>query len=173
MYLDQRGQGRSDGHDDPAGWTFDVWADDVVRVCDALGIEAPVVLGNSFGGFVAMHYAARHPEHPSKLVLASTQARRHLDITAARFEALGGPEARDCYLRVFDGDPTPEDGAEYFQRCMPLYSRIPSPFAPERSILNFAMLADSTRWFVDYDQRDDLARDPGRRRSCSPARTTR
>ena len=29
--------------------------------------------------------------------------------------------------------------------------------ARTRSILNFAMLADSTRWFVDYDQRDDLA----------------
>src|SRR6478736_9281281 len=83
VYLDQRGQGRSDGHDDHASWTFDVWADDVVRVCDALGIESPVVLGNSFGGFVAMHYAARHPDHPSRLVLASTQARRHRENTAA------------------------------------------------------------------------------------------
>ena len=173
VYLDQRGQGRSDGHDDPAGWTFDVWADDVVRLCDALGIEAPVVLGNSFGGFVAMHYAARHPDHASKLVLSSTQARRHVDVTAARFEALGGPEARDCYLRVFDGEPTPEDGAEYFERCIPLYSRTPAPFPPERSILNFAMLADSTRWFRRL--RPARRRRPGSRsrRSCSPARTTR
>ena len=156
VYLDQRGQGRSDGHDDPAGWNFDTWADDVVRICDALGIERPVVLGNSFGGFVAMHYAARHPDHPTKLVLSSTQARRHLEISAARFEALGGPEARDCYLRVFDGDPGPDDGVEYLQRCMPLYNRTPSPFGPTRSILNLAMMADSTRWFADLDLRDDL-----------------
>ena len=157
VYLDQRGQGRSDGHDDHASWTFDVWADDVVRVCDALDIEAPVVLGNSFGGFVAMHYASRHPEHASKLVLASTQACRHVENTAARFEALGGPEARDCYLRVFDGVPTPEDGVEYLQRCIPLYNRTPSSLAPDRSILNLAMMADSTRWFLEYDQRADLA----------------
>jgi pimeloyl-ACP methyl ester carboxylesterase len=154
VYVDQRGQGRSDGHDDPAGWTFDVWADDVVRVCDALGIVAPVVLGNSFGGFVAMHYAARHPDHPSKLVLSSTQARRHRENTAARFEALGGPEARDCYLRIFDGHGTPADGAEYFQRCIPLYNRTPSPFPTSRSILNLAMMDDSTRWFADFDARD-------------------
>jgi proline iminopeptidase len=158
VYVDQRGQGRSDGHDDRDTWTFDVWADDVVRLCDALEIDGPVVLGNSFGGFVAMHYAARHPGHASKLVLSSTQARRHREITAARFEALGGPEARDCYLRIFDGHGTPEDGAEYFQRCLPLYSRTPSPFAPDRSILNLAMMDDSTRWFVDFDARERVGR---------------
>jgi proline iminopeptidase len=156
VYVDQRGQGRSDGHEDPTGWNFDTWADDVVRVCDALEIERPVVFGNSFGGFVAMHYAARHPDHAAKLVLSSTQARRHLDVSAARFEALGGPAARDCYLRVFDGEPGPDDGLEYLERCMPLYNRRPSSFGPARSILNLAMMADSTRWFVDLDLRDDL-----------------
>jgi proline iminopeptidase len=158
LYVDQRGQGRSDGHEDPDGWTFDVWADDVVRLCEALDIERPVVLGNSFGGFVAMHYAARHPGHAAKLILSSTQARRHREITAARFEALGGPPARDCYLRVFDGDARPEDGVEYLERCIPLYSRTPSPFGPTRSILNLAMMADSTRWFTDFDARDTVRR---------------
>src|SRR5437762_3589896 len=76
VYLDHRGQGRSDGRHDPSGWDLDTWADDVVRFCDALEIEHPVVCGTSFGGFVAMHYAARHPEHPSKLILSSTAARR-------------------------------------------------------------------------------------------------
>jgi proline iminopeptidase len=28
--------------------------------CDALQIEKPVVMGTSFGGFVAMAYATRH-----------------------------------------------------------------------------------------------------------------
>jgi proline iminopeptidase len=158
LYVDQRGQGRSDGWDDPTSWTFDVWSDDVVRLCDALGVDRPVVLGNSFGGFVAMHYAARHPDHPAKLVLSSTQARRHRDVTAARFEALGGPQARDCYLRVFDGDSRPEDGAEYFERCIPLYSRTPNPFPPTRSIMNLAMMADSTAWFANFDARDVVGR---------------
>ena len=51
------------------------WADDVVRLCDALDIEHPIVFGNSFGGFVAQRYLGRHPNHPAKVILSSTQAR--------------------------------------------------------------------------------------------------
>jgi len=156
VYLDQRGQGRSDGHDDPAAWTFDTWADDVVRFCDALAIERPAVLGTSFGGFVAMHYAARHPGHASRLVLSSTQARRHLESSAARFGALGGPEARDCYLRVFAGTPRVDDWIEYASRCLPLYNRTPSSFGAARTIMNFEMVQASTGWFPTYDLRADL-----------------
>ncbi len=156
--LDHRGQGRSDGADDPSCWNLDTWADDVVRVCDALDIAHPVVLGNSFGGFVAMHYAARHPHHPAKLVLMSTQARRHLDTTAARFETLGGPAARDLYVKVFGGGAaTAEDWIEYATRCMPLYNTTESPFGPRRSRMNFAVLADFTATFGDLDLCDDLA----------------
>ena len=53
--------------------------DDVVALCEALGIERPVVLGQSFGGFVAQRYAARHPGHPSAIVLSSTAARVHAE----------------------------------------------------------------------------------------------
>lgn len=158
VYLDHRGQGRSDGQDDPTGWNLDTWADDVVRVCDALGITTPVVLGNSFGGFVAMHYAARHPGHPAALVLVSTQARRHLDVSADRFAALGGSEARDLYVRIFDGArASTEDWIEYASRCMPLYNTTPSPFGPNRSRMNLAVLADFTSGFADFDLRSDLA----------------
>lgn len=157
LYLDHRGQGRSDGQTDRSGWNLDTWADDVVRVCDALDVTAPVVLGNSFGGFVAMHYAARHPDHPARLVLMSTQARRHRENTAARFETLGGPEARDLYLRIFDGGTASAgDWIEYAQRCMPLYNRTPSDFGPARSRMNLDLLADFTSTFDTFDIRTDL-----------------
>jgi predicted alpha/beta-fold hydrolase len=42
VYLDQRGSGRSDAGD-PASWTWERWADDVVDFCDALGIANPVL----------------------------------------------------------------------------------------------------------------------------------
>src|SRR5438874_9665519 len=51
VYYDHRGNGRSD-HGDPAEWNLDVWADDLHGLCEALGIERPIVLGWSFGGFV-------------------------------------------------------------------------------------------------------------------------
>ena len=71
VLLDHRGNGRSDNAD-PALWTLDIWGDDVRAFCDTLGIEKPIVLGYSFGGFVAQSYAIRHPNHPAKLILYST-----------------------------------------------------------------------------------------------------
>jgi len=59
------------------------------------------VMGGSFGGFVAMAYATRHPEHPSKLVLWSTSARMNLARMLQRFEARGGPTARAAAERFW------------------------------------------------------------------------
>ena len=72
VYLDHRGNGRSeDGLQ--RGWNLAQWGDDVRGFCDVLGIERPIVLGASFGGMVALAYATRHPAHPSRLVLISTE----------------------------------------------------------------------------------------------------
>jgi len=73
IYLDHRGNGRSE--DGPReSWNLAQWGDDVHAFCEALGIASPIVLGASFGGMVALAYATRHPAHPSKLVLISTEA---------------------------------------------------------------------------------------------------
>jgi len=119
VYIDHRGNGRSTG--DPATWTLARWADDVKAFCDALGIEKPLVYGNSFGGMVAMAYASRHPNHPAKLVLSSTAARVRLDLTSRIMEERGGAEARAIAERFW----TSRDDAayaDYMRVCMPLYN---------------------------------------------------
>src|SRR5580700_5534561 len=40
VYLDHRGNGRSD-RDDPSKWNLDSWADDVKGLCDVLEIAKP------------------------------------------------------------------------------------------------------------------------------------
>jgi pimeloyl-ACP methyl ester carboxylesterase len=119
IYLDHRGNGRSGG--EPDSWTLDQWGDDVHAFCLALGIERPVVYGLSFGGMVAMSYAARHPEAPSKLVLSSTAAVMDLPATYAIMERLGGAEARRI-AEAFWTAPTEAAAAEYMSVCMPLYN---------------------------------------------------
>lgn len=47
----------------------DLWADQVVGVLDALGLERASVVGNSFGGAVALRLAARYPDRVDKLAL--------------------------------------------------------------------------------------------------------
>src|ERR1700712_5493210 len=87
VYLDHRGNGRSE--DGPRqGWNLAQWGDDVHAFCEALGIVDPIVLGASFGGMVALAYATRHPAHPSKLILISTQAAggSHREQRVALFE---------------------------------------------------------------------------------------
>ena len=56
---DHRGNGRSDAGD-PARWTVPQMADDVEALIDALGLENAVVIGWSFGSFVAQSHMARH-----------------------------------------------------------------------------------------------------------------
>jgi proline iminopeptidase len=123
VYYDHRGNGRSEAGPRER-WTLDQWADDLRALCDLLGIEQPIVFGASFGGFVALNYAVRHPDHPAKLVLASTTARIHLDRAIAMFDRLGGPDVGAVAERFFT-EPTAENRAEYQRVCGPYYTQRP------------------------------------------------
>ena len=104
VYLDLRNHGRSARHD-PAGWTFEVCADDVRAFCDILGIAKPIVYGHSMGGFVAMLYGARHPGHAAGLVLQSTNARFDLARLVEGFRRCGGDDVAELARRDYGGDP--------------------------------------------------------------------
>lgn len=140
IYLDHRGNGRSDGA--PASWTLEQWGDDVAAFCDALGIVKPVVLGQSFGGMVAMAYATRHPDHPSRLILSSTAARMHMEETIAMMEKLGG-EAAAATARAFWADPSEQGISDYLVTCMPLYNPTADASAAQaraRALMRFEVL---------------------------------
>lgn len=123
VYLDQRGQGRSDP-DVPERWNLAQWGDDVRGFCEALGIERPVVLGHSFGGMVAMMYAVRHPAHPGGLVLSATYARQNVDRIAARCTELGG-EAVGAAARRMWSEPSLESMGQYDRQVLRYYARTP------------------------------------------------
>lgn len=122
IYLDHRGHGRSDAGD-PGDWTLAQWGDDIHEFCQALEIAKPIVLGLSFGGFIAQSYALRHPEHPRALVLSSTAARLARDRIYAAFERLGGPSARRV-AEDFWGGNAESAMDEYCRVCLPLYRHL-------------------------------------------------
>ncbi len=120
VYLDHRGNGRS-SPDNARRWTLNQWADDLAAFLNALEIERPVILGMSFGGFVAMNFAIRHPQRLSKLILASTSARIRPDRSLAVFERLGGAQARAAAEAMFN-EVSEETLSAFFHHCLPLYS---------------------------------------------------
>lgn len=139
VYVDHRGHGRS-SRCPPEDWTLDTFADDVVRLCTALGIVRPIVLGQSFGGFVAQRYLARHPAHPAKVVLSSTSPAMNLERKLAMFERLGGAAAREA-ARAFWSAPGPATWATYQRLCSPLYNTRPAdPQARLRTRFNEPIL---------------------------------
>ena len=122
VYYDHRGHGRSDRR--PASeWTLDTFADDVVRLCEVLGVTKPIVLGQSFGGFVAQRYIARHPVHARKVILSSTSPHLGLARKLAMFERLGGPEVRAVAERFWTA-PSPATWAPYNVVCKPHYNTV-------------------------------------------------
>jgi pimeloyl-ACP methyl ester carboxylesterase len=65
---DMVGFGYSERPEDPS-YNLDTWADQTLGVMDALGIEKAHLIGNSFGGAIALRLATQHPERANKLVL--------------------------------------------------------------------------------------------------------
>src|SRR5262245_1587950 len=147
IYLDHRGNGRSDAGPREA-WTLAQWGDDVRGFCEALGIERPIVLGASFGGKVAMAYATRHPFHPAKLILISTDAAggAHKDRRVAMFEKLGGPQVGAMARRRFHEGHSDKASLDAWQRlAFPFYTRTPrDPNLARRAVHNPEVL----HWFT-------------------------
>jgi pimeloyl-ACP methyl ester carboxylesterase len=149
IFLDHRGNGRSE--DGPSeAWNLAQWGDDVRAFCDVLGIVDPIVLGVSFGGMVALAYATRHPAHPSKLVLISTEAAggTHRERRIQLFERFGGPEvgalARRRFLEV-QGHPDQASLDAWRRLAFPLYTRTPrDPDMARRAVSR----SEVQQWFT-------------------------
>jgi pimeloyl-ACP methyl ester carboxylesterase len=119
IYYDQRGHGRSDPAS-PAAWTLAQWADDLKALCEHLGIDRPIVVGTSFGGFVAQTYASRYPHHPSALILISTATRLDAGAAVSIFARRGGTLARSIAARFFR-EPCEDAALEFVKICVPLF----------------------------------------------------
>jgi proline iminopeptidase len=72
VLYDQRGTGASKRMQAAAPQTMDAQVADLDAVRQALGLDKVAVLGDSYGGLVAMAYAVAHPEHVAKLILSDS-----------------------------------------------------------------------------------------------------
>jgi proline iminopeptidase len=157
VYLDLPGHGRSD-HGDPAAWSLELCADAVRDFCDVLGIAEPIVYGHSLGSFVAMLYAARHPDHPRALVLQSAFARFDLNRIVEEFRRAGGDGIAAVAERAYGGgEPrvTPEEWAPCFRLFGP---RVPGDEERARTVVHAELNVRGLEVMRGFDAVDQLRR---------------
>jgi proline iminopeptidase len=123
IFYDQRGSGRSSGVDDTTRLTMAQFVDDLEQLRQALGLDQLNLLGHSFGGLLAMYYAAERPAAVGRLLLvdsspaswqlnfphfrqaiADRQTQEDREQMAAIMsvpEARSDPAAMDRYYKIF------------------------------------------------------------------------
>jgi len=119
VYVDLRGHGRSSWHGTDT-WTLEACADDVRAFCDAVGIEAPFVLGHSMGGPIALLYGARHPGHAAGIIVQSGFARWDAPRMVEGFRRAAGDVVAEIARRSYAGEDVPD----------PEWDRVYAAFGP-------------------------------------------
>lgn len=123
LIYDHRGMGKS-GRSTPDKWNLQQWAEDLGELIADKQLNRPIVMGQSFGGFVALTYAIQNSSGLSGLILSSTAARAGRAEAIKAFEAQGGKPAAAAAASFFD-NPTPESWHSYNQACAHLYNQKP------------------------------------------------
>ena len=77
IFYDQLGCGNSDQPHDPSLWTVQLFVEELIHVCKALELNKVHILGQSWGGMLAMEYALTKPENLVSLILADSPASMH------------------------------------------------------------------------------------------------
>ena len=122
VFYDQLGSGNSDQPDDPTLWNIDLYLDEVATVRRELGLDRVHLLGQSWGGMLALSYALTQPAGLLSLVVANSTA--SMPLHAAEVNKLREqlpPEVQEV-LNQHEAAGTTDDPA-YEEASMAFYAR--------------------------------------------------
>jgi len=163
--YDHRGHGRSE-------WvpveqcTHDQLVADVEGVRQVLGLGRIRLLGNSWGGYLALMFAARYPEQVAKLIVNGASASYDfMPLAEANARRLATPEQWAAYRALWDGSIRDDETfRRSFELIRPLYfsdrgaaAKFPpaDPSVPYRvAVRNYILHHE----FPTYDCRAELGR---------------
>jgi len=127
IVFDARGSGVSEGN---GPFSHEQWVADVDGLREWAGVETFVMAGGSYGGFISMEYAIRHPSRVRALVLRDTSA-DHENDKAARANALSSPRVEidvAKFDRINDGLVWDDDDLrDCWREILPLYDHVYDP----------------------------------------------
>ena len=122
VVFDARGSGASE-REPPL--THAQWVDDVDAIRQWMGVERFVMAGGSYGGFIAMEYAIRHPRRLSALILRDTVADH--SFREGFIRSIAGSERvgldRELVDRVTRGEVrSNEEFREFWRKALRIYN---------------------------------------------------
>lgn len=122
VFYDQLGCGRSDSPDEPTRWALPRFVREIDFVRQALDLNEVVILGQSWGGMLAIEYMLTQPAGVAGVVLSNSLASAPLmEEELARLKrAL--PAAALATLEACEKNGT-TDSAEYKNAALSFYSR--------------------------------------------------
>ncbi len=161
ILVDHRGNGRS-SRPPVETRTLANMADDLEALRKALGLGRIVVFGMSFGGMLALSYAATYPDSIAGLIPCATTASNHaLERALAGMHDLSSPDQREALARLRHGTvQSAEDLDRVFGALARFYEHDPQRTPPG----GFKPIADidMLNWFFarerqTYDVRPRLS----------------
>lgn len=161
VHFDQRGNGLSVPAD-PATITMERLADDVVALGDHLALDRFVVLGHSYGAFVAQELALRHPERLARLILVSATPGQ-LGTGEAEDEHGVGPPIPPLVIEMTSGPPPGGDAemAAGMAELLPAYfhrpGRLDLPALGEGTVFRVAAMARGFEVLASWSSVDRLS----------------
>ena len=140
LAVDHRGNGRSDGGD-PALWTVAQMADDVEALIRGLDLADPVVIGWSFGSFVAQSHMVRHGTAAAYVLMGTVAGPEALHTVLDRLAAFEPEHLRAQVTASWERESTvqtPEESKQLLADQIPFH--VADPEGP------------LVRWLNDHDR---------------------
>ena len=119
--YDQLGCGSSDHPHNPSMWTVALFVEELGRMRQALGLDRVHILGQSWGGMLAMQYALTQPSGLASLIVADSPASMPQWVAEANRLRAELPSAVQQTLLKHEADGTTDDPA--YQEAMLVFYR--------------------------------------------------
>jgi proline iminopeptidase len=149
--YDQRGNGQSEGGEP---YTHAQFVADLEALRQTLDLGRIVVLGGSYGGFLALEYALAHPQNLQAVILRDTAAsNRFQDTSKKRAMASGFPMDEELLDRLFDGRVRSNDDFRAgFAQIQPLYTVERDPVAEAERLSKIPFRFETHNWAFSRNQ---------------------
>ncbi len=151
--YDQRGNGESD---EGEPYSHEQFVADLERLRQELDLGKIILLGGSYGGYIALEYALRHQENLHALILRDTAANnRYKNTSMARALASDFPMDKDRLERLFAGEvESHDDFRESFAMIQPLYNVARDPAAEAGRLAQIPFRYQTHNWAFSRNQAD-------------------